>query len=53
MPPSEHESRHGEKLATKNHDVIQHWADGRNATPATVDGAEHGGKPGGAPHFDF
>lgn len=50
--PSEHEDRHGETLATRNHDVIRHWADERDAKPATVEGTEHGGKPG-VLRFDF
>jgi hypothetical protein len=44
--PSQHEDHHGETLATRSHEVIQHWADERDATPATVEGTEHGGEPG-------
>jgi hypothetical protein len=49
---SEHESHPGESLATKNHDVIRHWAEERKATPATVPGTEKGGRPG-VLNFDF
>jgi hypothetical protein len=39
--PDDLESRPGETLATRSHEVIQHWAEERNATPAT--------RPGGDP----
>jgi hypothetical protein len=39
--PDEHEDRPGQSLATRSHDVIQHWAEARHAHPATV-GAEDG-----------
>jgi len=42
----EHEDRPGQSLATQSHEVIKHWAEQRNATPATVPGTEHGGHPG-------
>jgi hypothetical protein len=38
--------RAGRSLVTTSHDVIQKWADGRGAVPATVEGTEHGGRPG-------
>lgn len=44
--PDEHEERQGETLATRSHDVIQHWAEERHAQPATVPGTEHGDQPG-------
>ena len=50
--PKEHESHHGESLATKNHEVIRQWAESRKAVPATVPGTEHGGRPG-VLRFDF
>lgn len=50
--PEEHESHHGESLATKNHEVIKRWAEARKATPATVPGTEHEGRPG-VLRFDF
>lgn len=43
---SEHEDHPGQTLATRNHDVIKHWAEERKAVPATVPGTEHGGEPG-------
>ncbi len=50
--PAEHEEHHGQSLATKSHDVIRKWAEARGATPATVPGTEHQGRPG-ALRFDF
>ncbi len=44
--PDEHEERQGETLATRSHEVIKHWAEERKATPATVPGTEHDGRPG-------
>ncbi|HJT76356.1 MAG TPA: hypothetical protein VJ739_04065 [Gemmataceae bacterium] len=32
----EHEDRPGQSLATRSHEVIQHWAEERGAAPATV-----------------
>ena len=32
----DHEERHGQSLATRNHDVIRQWADNRKASPATA-----------------
>jgi hypothetical protein len=49
---NEHESHHGESLATKNHDVIRRWAEERKATPATVPGTERGTRPS-VLTFDF
>lgn len=48
----EHEERLGRTLTTRNHDVIQHWAEERHATPATVPGTEHQGRKG-VLRFDF
>lgn len=42
----EHEDHPGQTLATRNHDVIKHWADERGGKPATVPGTEHNGLPG-------
>ena len=42
----EKEGHAGQTLATRNHDVIRHWAEERNATPATVPGTEHDNRPG-------
>ena len=42
----EKEGHPGQTLATRNHDVIKHWAEQRNGTPATVPGTEHDGHPG-------
>ncbi len=44
--PAEHEERKGETLATRSHEVIKRWAEERKATPATVPGTEHDGRPG-------
>lgn len=38
----EKEGHPGQTLATRNPDVIKHWAEERKATPATVPGTEHG-----------
>ena len=50
--PGEKADRPGQSLATRSHDVIKHWAEERKATPATVPGTEHGGRPG-VLRFDF
>ncbi len=42
----EHAERPGQTLATRSHEVIQHWADERGGHPATVPGTEHDGRPG-------
>jgi hypothetical protein len=42
----EHEDRPGQSLATRSHEVIQHWAEEREAHPATVPGTEHADRPG-------
>jgi hypothetical protein len=44
--PGEKADRDGQTLATRSHDVIQHWADQRGGKPATVEGTEHGDRPG-------
>jgi hypothetical protein len=48
----EHEERPGRSLITTDHDVIQKWAEERDATPATVSGTEHDGRAG-VLRFDF
>jgi hypothetical protein len=48
----EHEERPGRSLITTDHDVIQKWAEERDATPATVPGTEHDGRAG-VLRFDF
>ncbi|WP_090940578.1 hypothetical protein [Nonomuraea jiangxiensis] len=40
--PEEKPERPGRSLVTTNHDVIRRWAEERDATPATVEGTEHG-----------
>ncbi|HSU74637.1 MAG TPA: hypothetical protein VLI66_06840 [Terrabacter sp.] len=40
--PDEEPEREGRSLATTHHEVIKEWAEVRGATPATVDGTEHG-----------
>lgn len=44
--PDEHEDRPGQSLATRSHEVIQHWAEERRAKPATIAGTEHGDRVG-------
>ena len=48
----EHEDHAGETLATRSHEVIQHWVEERGGTPATVPGTEHGDHLG-VLRFDF
>ena len=50
--PDEHEDRAGQTLVTRDHETIRRWAEERNATPATVEGTEHDGRPG-VLTFDF
>jgi hypothetical protein len=38
--PEERDERPGQTLATRNHDVIQRWADARSAQPATIPGGD-------------
>ncbi|MFF4889729.1 hypothetical protein ACFY11_07595 [Micromonospora chersina] len=38
--------RPGRSLVTTNHEVIQRWAQARNAKPATIAGTERGDRPG-------
>lgn len=40
--PDDEPEREGRSLVTTNHDVIMQWAEARSATPATVEGTEHG-----------
>ena len=44
--PEEHEDHPGQSLATRSHEVIRHWAKEREAVPATIEGTEHGNRPG-------
>ena len=44
--------RAGRSLATTHHEVIRRWAEDRGATPATVEGTEHGDHLG-VLRFDF
>lgn len=44
--PEEHEDRAGQSLATRSHEVIQHWAEERRAQAATVEGTAHASRPG-------
>src|SRR4051812_27799068 len=44
--------RAGRSLATTSHEVIRHWAEQRQAVPATVEGTEHGDHLG-VLRFDF
>ncbi len=48
----EEPERQGRSLATTSHEVIRRWAEERNATPATVEGTEHGDHLG-VLRFDF
>jgi hypothetical protein len=40
--PDEDPERPGRSLVTTSHEVIRQWAEAREATPATVEGTEHG-----------
>ncbi len=51
--PAEHEDRSGQSLATKNHEVIQKWAEERNARPVSVPGTERGPSAAGVLRLDF
>lgn len=42
----QHEDHPGQSLATRSHEVIEHWAKERNAVPATVPGTEHEDRAG-------
>ncbi|HEX5595329.1 MAG TPA: hypothetical protein VFX61_04780, partial [Micromonosporaceae bacterium] len=44
--PEEQPSRPGRSLVTTDHEVIQRWAQARNAKPATIRGTEYDGRPG-------
>ena len=44
--PIEGPDRPGQTFATRNHDVIRHWAEWRGGKPATVAGTEHGERAG-------
>lgn len=44
--PEEGPEREGRSLATTHHEVIKEWAEERGATPATVEGTEHGDQLG-------
>ena len=44
--PDEHEEHHGQTLATHSHEVIQRWAEERNAQPSTVPGTNRGDREG-------
>lgn len=44
--PDEQADRPGQTLATRSHEVIQHWAEERGGRPATVPDTEHDGRPG-------
>jgi hypothetical protein len=50
--PEQEPERRGRSLVTQSHDVIRQWAEERDAVPATVEGTEHGGRPG-VLRFDF
>ncbi len=50
--PGDHADHDGQSLITRNHEVIQRWAEERDGKPATVGGTEHEGRPG-VLRFDF
>jgi Rho termination factor, N-terminal domain len=50
--PDEEPEREGRSLATTHHEVIKHWAEERDAKPATVEGTEHDDHLG-VLRFDF
>jgi len=45
--PEEHADHDGQMLATRSHEVIEHWTEStnRDGHPATVPGTEHGDRP--------
>jgi hypothetical protein len=50
--PDDEPEREGRSLVTTSHEVIKAWAEERDATPATVEGTEHGDHLG-VLRFDF
>jgi hypothetical protein len=50
--PAERPERLGRSLVTREHEVIQQWAQARKAMPATIEGTEKGTRPG-VLTFDF
>lgn len=44
--PKDHADHDGQSLVTRSHEVIQKWAEERDAKPATVPGTEHGDRLG-------
>ena len=44
--PAEQPERPGRSLVTREHEVIQRWAEARQASPATIAGTEKGDRPG-------
>lgn len=46
------EDKPGATRLTRNHDIVEHWAEARGAQPSTVPGSEHEGRPG-VLRFDF
>jgi hypothetical protein len=50
--PGQKPDHPGQTLATRDHEVIQHWADERKAKPATIEGTEHDDHLG-VLRFDF
>jgi hypothetical protein len=50
--PEDDPERPGRSLVTTSHEVIKQWAEERGATPATVEGTEHGDRLG-VLTFDF
>jgi len=50
--PDDEPEREGRSLVTTSHEVIKEWAEARNASPATVEGTDHGDHLG-VLRFDF
>jgi len=44
--PDGHEERPGQSLATRSHEVIRQWAEGRQAVPTTVESTQREGRAG-------
>ncbi|MEH0935929.1 hypothetical protein V6U80_12290 [Micromonospora sp. CPCC 205543] len=44
--PADRPERPGRSLVTTNHEVIRHWAEARDAKPATIAGTERDDRPG-------
>ena len=51
--PDDHEDKAGQSLATRKHEVIEHWAEERGASPATVKSTKQYEGDASVLRFDF